>query len=167
MLRNSVEPAVDEFRAAVGGLGSRFGLASIFVDFGDTQVAAMEAEKVLSAGNLSGGSWMEFEGSTLAVLTRPHQEAREIISGASWHACCRIAAHRCSSRDPGCVPPQQPQLVRHIKRIADPSADSCLPSQTDIGGNRPSPQPKHRHLRTMDCLASMGIAASPSHATGR
>src|SRR5262249_57080708 len=56
-------------------LGVRVGLSSVFVDFADTRIAAVEATDVLATARHAEQLWNEFEGTTLAVLTRSRQEA--------------------------------------------------------------------------------------------
>jgi purine catabolism regulator len=73
--------ALPLFRAIVERLGIRVGLSSVFVDFTDTRVAAVEAADVLATAEHSGQLWNEFEGSTLFVLTRSRREALQIVTG--------------------------------------------------------------------------------------
>lgn len=72
--------ALQGFRAAIESIGTYVGVSSTFLELIDTRVAAVEAAKVLITGEHSGRPWLEFAGSTLAVLTRSHQEAEEIVS---------------------------------------------------------------------------------------
>lgn len=58
-----------------------FGASSLFTDYRDVRAAAEEAIRVLTVSQYSQRRWIEFEGSTLAVLSRSHQEAEEIIAG--------------------------------------------------------------------------------------
>jgi PucR family transcriptional regulator, purine catabolism regulatory protein len=69
------------FRTVVEKLGARVGLSSVFIDFADTRIAAVEAADVLATAAHSEQLWNEFEGSTLSVLTRSRREASEIVTG--------------------------------------------------------------------------------------
>jgi purine catabolism regulator len=57
------------------------GVSSVFTDYADTRVAAVEAGKVLAAAQLSDRYWTEFEGTTVSVLSRSNREAAEIVKG--------------------------------------------------------------------------------------
>jgi PucR family transcriptional regulator, purine catabolism regulatory protein len=73
--------AAPRFRSLVERLGVRVGLSSVFADFADTRIAAVEATDVLATTRHSDQLWNEFEGSTLSVLTRSRKEACEIATG--------------------------------------------------------------------------------------
>jgi purine catabolism regulator len=73
--------ALPLFRPLVERLGVRVGLSSVFVDFADTRIAAVEAADVLATAEHSKQLWNEFEGSTLSVLTRSRREASQIVTG--------------------------------------------------------------------------------------
>lgn len=68
-------------RAIIEQLGVHVGLSSVFVDFADTRIAAVEATDVLASAEHSDQLWNEFEGSTLSVLTRSRREAAQIVTG--------------------------------------------------------------------------------------
>jgi purine catabolism regulator len=73
--------AMGEFRALVRTVITHAGVSSVFTDYVDTRIAAVEAGKVLAAAQHSDRSWTEFEGSTVSVLTRSRREAEEIVRG--------------------------------------------------------------------------------------
>ena len=72
---------VNEVQQLVASLGVRLGVSSVFTDGRDVRAAAEEATRVFTAAQFSDRLWTEFEGSTIAVLSRSHREAGEIISG--------------------------------------------------------------------------------------
>jgi PucR family transcriptional regulator, purine catabolism regulatory protein len=76
-------PAVmtDSLRTLVEGVTDHAGVSSVFTDYVDTRVAAVEAGKVLAAAQHSDRFWTEFEGTTVSVLTRSNREAADIIAG--------------------------------------------------------------------------------------
>jgi PucR family transcriptional regulator, purine catabolism regulatory protein len=73
--------ATSTLRDIVEQLDVRVGLSSVFVDFADVRIAAVEADDVLATAEHSDQRWNEFEGSTLSVLTRSRREARQIVTG--------------------------------------------------------------------------------------
>jgi purine catabolism regulator len=72
---------IDELRRLLEGVTAHAGVSSVFTDYTDTRVAAVEAGKVLSAAQHSDRFWTEFEGTTVSVLTRSNREAADIIAG--------------------------------------------------------------------------------------
>lgn len=72
---------IPETRELLSSVSSHAGVSSVFTDFTDARVAAVEAGKVLAAAQHSDRFWTEFNGSTVSVLTRSHREAEEIVRG--------------------------------------------------------------------------------------
>ncbi|MCU1543358.1 MAG: PucR family transcriptional regulator [Microbacteriaceae bacterium] len=58
-----------------------FGVSSVYTDYRDAAAAAREASQVLGAAQFGDRRWVEFEGTTIAVLSRSRREADEIING--------------------------------------------------------------------------------------
>lgn len=75
------EDAIRTFRDFSGEAGVHVGLSSPFSDLRDVRAAAEEANRILDAARFSDRLWAEFEGTTVAVLTRSQREADEIIAG--------------------------------------------------------------------------------------
>lgn len=73
--------AVADLREITERAGIRVAVSSMFTDYQDARAAVDEAKRVLETAAFSGRLWSEFEGSTIAVLTRSHREAEEIVSG--------------------------------------------------------------------------------------
>lgn len=71
----------DDVKNLLTTVATHAGVSSIFTDYTDTRVAAVEAGKVLSAAKHNDKFWTEFEGSTVSVLTRSHREAFDIAHG--------------------------------------------------------------------------------------
>lgn len=72
---------IETMRTLIEGLTDHAGVSSIFTDYIDTRVAAVEAGKVLAAAQHSDQRWTEFEGTTVSVLTRSNREAADIVAG--------------------------------------------------------------------------------------
>jgi purine catabolism regulator len=72
---------VAQIRELAEASEARFGVSSVFIDHRDVRSAAEEAARVLTAAQFSGRAWTEFEGTTIAVLSRSNREAEEIIGG--------------------------------------------------------------------------------------
>jgi purine catabolism regulator len=72
---------IPETRELLASVSAHAGVSSVFTDFSDARVAAVEAGKVLTAAQHSDRFWTEFNGSTVSVLTRSHREAQEIVRG--------------------------------------------------------------------------------------
>lgn len=72
---------VSAFRQLIQSVASRVGASSVFIDYVDTRIAAVEASKVLTAAQHSDRFWTDFEGTTISVLSRSHREAAEIVTG--------------------------------------------------------------------------------------
>lgn len=68
-------------REVLSKLVTHVGVSSIFRDYVDTNAAAAEAGRVLEAAAHSSELWAEFKGSTVAILTRSHREAIDIVTG--------------------------------------------------------------------------------------
>ncbi len=73
--------AMTEFRALAEPMAAQAGVSSIFTDYVDTRVAAVEAGKVLTSTQHAAAGWTSFEGSAVSVLTRSHREAQEVVAG--------------------------------------------------------------------------------------
>lgn len=72
---------VGAFRGLSEQAGIHVGLSSSFSDVRDVRAAAEEAKRTLGVARFSDRLWVEFEGTTVAVLTRSRREADEIIAG--------------------------------------------------------------------------------------
>lgn len=72
---------LSEIRVLSEASDTYVGVSSKFTDARDARVAADEASRILAAARFSGRQWSEFEGSTVAVLTRSQRESEEIIEG--------------------------------------------------------------------------------------
>lgn len=72
---------IPEARDLLASISAHAGISSVFTDFDDARVAAVEAGKVLAAALHSDRFWTEFNGSTVSVLTRSHREADDIVRG--------------------------------------------------------------------------------------
>lgn len=72
---------VEVVRELLVGVATHAGVSSVFTDYADTRVAAVEAGKVLAAAQHSDRFWEEFEGTTVSILTRSIREAAEIVAG--------------------------------------------------------------------------------------
>ena len=70
-----------QVRDLLSAVSSHAGVSSVFTEYVDTRIAAVEAGKVLTAAKHSDRFWTEFEGSTVSVLTRSNREAREVVKG--------------------------------------------------------------------------------------
>lgn len=73
--------AIPDFKSLASRVAARVGASSIFTDYIDTRIAAVEAAKVLAASTYTATFWSDFEGTTISVLTRSHREAHEIVTG--------------------------------------------------------------------------------------
>lgn len=72
---------VSDVKRMVGAVPVHFGVSSAYTDYRDAAAAATEASHVLSAAQFGDRRWVEFEGTTIAVLSRSRREADEIIDG--------------------------------------------------------------------------------------
>lgn len=72
-------PCLPAFREITMHVGSHVGLSSMFATLQDVRAAVWEAEHVRSSIEHGSTQWAEFEGTTLAVLSRSRREADEII----------------------------------------------------------------------------------------
>jgi purine catabolism regulator len=72
---------VSDVRRIAETAAVHFGVSSVYTDYRDAAAAAREASQVLGAAQFGDRRWVEFEGTTIAVLSRSHREADEIING--------------------------------------------------------------------------------------
>jgi purine catabolism regulator len=74
-------PALDQLKRYHEQTGVPIGVSSTFYDTRDARAASVEAARVLSVARDTGQGWSEYEGSTMAVLSRSFRESQEIVSG--------------------------------------------------------------------------------------